>query len=496
MSIHNAGRGSRVSGWVGLVSRGGVLVMLACGFAMTPPAFAEVDLVSAWEGAQARDPTFASARAQVQAGDARGRQAQALMLPTVTLSGSGGFATVRQDTSGAQFTGPGFGTVNGVDFRTDITNGTATGWRITAQQPLWNAELRANARQLELGQDLTGLQMSAARQDLIIRTAQAYFGVLAAEDEVIEVRQLMAATARALEVASANYDEGRAPVTDRDEAQARFDEAVAREFLAQNELALRCAAFVDLTGLPGDALKRIPPDGTLNGFDAGRLERWLELANAQSPQVAMQQRAGDIARQEVDKFTALGSPTVALVAQAGGDRLAGDSAYGGSGRTTSNTSSILLQVSVPLFTGGMRSAKQDEAIALAEKARFDTEATRLAVAQQARAAWLGVTSSQARIRARERSLASSRSRLEATETGREVGARTTLDLVNAQADQLRAQRELLLAKYQALVDRNLLARAAGELSETHLRALNANLAASASGERPPAPAFGGARATE
>lgn len=451
------------------------VIVLAWALLGAPAALAQTDLMTAWDAAQARDPAYAAARAELDAGEARGRQGRALLLPTVTLSGSAGVAAARQDTTGAQFTGPGFGTVDGVDFRTDITQGTSTGWRITAQQPLWNPELRAGARQLEIARDLTEVQMSAARQDLMVRTAQAYFAVLAAEDQLAEVREQKAATAQARDVATANYDEGKSPVTDRDEAQARYDESAARELLAEHDVALRRAEFTDLTGLPAEGLKRIPIDARLNAFDPGKLDTWLESAITHSPQIAIRRRTGDMARQEIEKFTAAGLPTVAVVAQAGGERLSGDSAYGGSGRVVSNGSSILLQVSVPLYNGGMRSAKHDEAVALAEKARLETEATRLAITRQARAAWHGVQGSQARIHARERALASAQLRLEATETGREVGARTTLDLVNAQADLLLARRELLLAKYQALLDRLLLARAAGELAEPQLRAVDANL---------------------
>jgi outer membrane protein len=139
-----------------------------------------------------------------------------------------------------------------------------------------------------------------------------------------------------------------------------------------------------------------------------------------------------------------------------------------------NGSLIGLQLSIPLYTGGLRSAKHDEAVALADKARFDVEATRKAVSQRTRTAWLSVASGLYRIRARERALESSRARLDATEIGHEVGARTTLDLLNAQADHFRAERELAQAKYQLVLDRLALLQASGELSEVDLRAANAN----------------------
>jgi outer membrane protein len=438
-------------------------------------ACAQVDLLSSWDGAEQKDPAFAAARADMQAGQARGRQGRALFLPTVTVSGSVGYGNGQQNMSGAQFTAPGFGTVSGVEFRTDIHDGTATGWRVTAQQPIYNAELRASARQLELQSDMAELQFRAAHQDLMLRTARIYFEVLLAEDALEETRRQAAATSRALKVAKETFDEGKSPITDRNEAQARYDDIVAQEALAHDDLELKRAAFFDLTGLPADRLKRIPPNAALRPFDAGKLDQWITKTGDESPLIGAKALARDIAVQEVRKFDALTSPTLALVAQAGGDRLSGNGAFGTSSIVSSNSGVIGLQLSVPIFTGGLRSAKSEEALALADRAQFDTEATRSAVIQQTRGAWLGATSGLARIRAREQALASATARLDATEIGHEVGARTTLDLLNAQADFFRAQRALQQVKYQVLLDRLTLAKAAGELSVVDLQSANANL---------------------
>ena len=102
-----------------------------------------------------------------------------------------------------------------VDFRTDIRDGTATGWRITAEQPIYNPERRASARQLEMHAGRAEIQMQASRQDLMLRTARAYFEVLLSEDALEEVRRQKAAAARALEVTQASYDEGKLPITDQ-----------------------------------------------------------------------------------------------------------------------------------------------------------------------------------------------------------------------------------------------------------------------------------------
>ncbi len=447
------------------------IALLAC----AAVARADVDLLAAWAAAEQQDPVYAAARAEVAAGAARGRQGRALSLPTVTVSGTVGYGAARQSTSGAQFNGPGFGTVDGVDFRSEINGGTSTGWRFTAEQPLYNAERRANARQLELSADRAELALSVARQDLMLRTARAYFAVLSAEDALEEVARQKAATARALDVAQGNYDEGKSPITDRNEAQARYDGIVARVSAADDALALARAAFTELTGLPAQGLRTVPRDAGLRAFEAGRLDAWLAKAGDANPQVALQSLARDIARQEIEKWSAQSAPTLSLIAQAGGDRLSGNGAFGSYGVISANSSVVGLQLAIPLYTGGMRSARGEEATALAEKAGYDVEAARKSVALQTRGAWLGATGGMTRIPAYERAIESARSRLDATETGREVGARTTLDVLNAQADLYRTMRDLSHAKYQVLLDRIALARAAGELSEEVMRAVNGNL---------------------
>jgi outer membrane protein len=443
--------------------------------AASPAAPAGIDLLTAWEAAQQQDPSLAAARAEVDAGQARGRQGRALLLPTVTVTGSAGYGAGSQNSTGAQFTAPGLGTVNGVDFRTDVRDGTASAWRVTAEQPIYNAERSASARQLELQADRSEIGLRAARQELMLRTARVYFDVLLSEDALEEIRRQKAAAGRALDVAQASYDEGKLPVTDRNEVRARHDGIVARESMALDDLELRRAALFELTGLPAENLKRMPASAPLQPFDAGRLDQRLARAGENNALIALQSLAREIAAQEISKWNAAATPTVSLVAQAGGDRLSGNGGFGTSASVSSNNSVVSLQLSIPLYNGGMRGARGDEAVALAEKARFDVDATRKAVQLQTRSAWLGTTSGLTRIQAYERAVESARSRLDATETGYEVGARTTLDLLNAQADLFRALRELQQAKCQVLLDRLTLAKAVGELDVEELRAVNANL---------------------
>lgn len=136
-----------------------------------------------------------------------------------------------RNTTGAQFSAPGFGASNDATFRTKIDGGPAISWAIVAQLPLYNAERRASSRQIERHATLADVQFRNAEQELMLRAVQAYFAVILAEETLSTLRAQGEAAARALEVAKGRFEEGATPVTDRDEAQARFDEVGARTML-------------------------------------------------------------------------------------------------------------------------------------------------------------------------------------------------------------------------------------------------------------------------
>jgi outer membrane protein len=449
------------------------LLVAAASLALQPARAGE-DLLSAWRSAQTHDPAFASARAEWDAGQTRQRQSRALFKPNVAVTGSLSYLNSDRDTRGAQFSAPGFGSANDAQFRSKINDGQATNVGVIARQPLISASLDAEASQLERQAQLAEVRFRGARQELVLRTAQAYFALLLSGDTLATLQAQKRAAASALDAAIERFEAGATPVTDRDEARARFDEIATQELLAGNDLQLKRALLSDLSGTPVDRIKPLDPKAQLERFGVGPLADWSERAARQNPLIAMQELGREIARDEVAKYRALVSPSLDLVAQVSDDRMRGPNGFGTS-QINATTGTIGVQLTIPIFTGGMRSAKRDEAVALAEKARYDVETLRQEVLRQTQAAWLEVSTGMAQVRAREQSLQSSRSRLNATEIGQEVGARTMLDLVNAQADFYRAELGLAQAKYQFLLGRLRLAAVAGELSEDELKMVNAAL---------------------
>jgi len=439
---------------------------------------AAAGLVDVWRAAAQNDKEYAVDRADQATAAPRRDQASSLWRPSVGLTASAGVGTNETQTRGAQFSAPGFGQSTGVGFSTSINNGTAGRWAVVATQPLYNPARRAQQNQLTLSADLADLQWQAAGQALMLRTAQRYFELAIAEETVKVLRQQLDAVQHASTEAQDRFKLGSVPVTDTHEARARMAGVRAQLQAAESELQIKRNLLADSTGLAETELVMNMP-GPMRRGDVAEpvlrpLEPWLNEAQAGNPTIRAQMLALELARQEATKYSRLSSPAVDLVAQAGHDRLSGSGDYGSASNAGTNRM-IGVQLSIPLFSGGYRDAKETEAVRAADKVAAEVERTRQQVAQQVRAAWLGLSVGVDRVQSLEEALAASAARRDATKTGLEVGQRTTLDLLNAEADAASARLALAQGRVGLLLDRLRLADLAGQLDEDTLRAVDSQL---------------------
>lgn len=454
-----------------------VLPALALATALSAAAPAHsLDLLDAWHAAQGADAQYAAAQAARQAGAARREQGASLWRPALQLSGTVGVGSADTSTRGARFSAPGFGTVDGANFDTSINGGAATRWALQARQPLISRERDAQRRQLELAADVAELEWRAAQQALMLRVAERYFdAALAAEALRVQQRQ-QRSVQRSLAEARDRFALGAAPVTDTHEAAARAQAVRAEVLSAETALALKRNALADITGWSGEALHSLHLRVTSLPASEQPLDVWQAQARAGNLQLRMQAAGVEVARQEAVRYGAAAAPTLDLVASVGQDRLNGSGDFGSA--TNSQTNAIVgVQVNLPLYSGGWRSAREDESLRLVAKATAEGEHQAQQVALQTRAAWLGLTVGAARVAALQEALTATRSRLDATRIGREVGERSTLELLNAENDAAAAELALQQARVAVLLDRLRLAALAGKLDEAELQQLNAHLLA-------------------
>ena len=449
-------------------------VALAC---HAPPVLA-ADLATVWQAAAQHDKTLAVANAAHAAAQPRRDQAAALWRPNVALGTSVGVAGSNTATQGAQFSAPGFGTSRDVGFATSVNSGVAARLAVTLVQPLYNPQRRAQQQQIGLGVDMADLQWQADQQALMLRTAERWFNLALADEALRVQQQQLDAVQRASTEAQDRFKLGATPVTDTYEAQARLGGVRAQRMAAEVELRLKQQQLADSSGLPVAQLQaRLPAGevgetgavGGLRSLPTPALDAALADADAGNPALRMRRLALDIARQEAAKHSLRASATVDVVAHLAQEHLGGQGSFGSASNRAGNRS-IGLQLNLPLYDGGARDARQLETLRLAEQAAADVENTREQVAQQVRAAWLGLSVGAERATALAQALHAADERSAATKLGREVGDRTTLDLLNADNERAAAQLALAQARVALVMERLRLAALAGTLDVHALRA--------------------------
>ena len=256
------------------------------------------------------------------------------------------------------------------------------------------------------------------------------------------------------------------------EAAARAQGLQAQVLAAQTELTLARHALADATGLPdGSLTSRAPAALTQSSLTTEGLEVWQSRVAERNLGIRMQQAQVQAAAHELAKHAPSASTTLDLVAQAGRERLSGNGSYGSASNTASQ-GMVGVQLNLPLYTGGWRSAKQDEALHQQEKAQAELDRVRQLAGQQTRAVWMGLLTGQARLQALQEASKASQARLDATRLGRQVGDRTTLELLQAENDDAAAQLNLVQARLDLVMAKLRLQALAGQLDEAQLASVN------------------------
>jgi len=432
--------------------------LLLAGLGMAASAQA-ADLMSVYRDAYTYDAQFAAARASLDAGREKLPQGRSGLLPVIGVSAN----TTWNEVETTPRTTP---TVTGE------RQYNSHGWTASLTQPLFRWQNWAAYKQGEYAAAIAEAQFAAARQDLVVRVAQAYFDVLLAEETAATAAARKTAITQQLESAKRNFEVGTATITDTHEAQAAYDLAVATELAAQNDLTVKRQSLQTLIGKEPDKLKTLRSGTEIGRPQPDDIVQWANSAESGNLSVAQAQGAYEIADQEVGKQRAGHLPTLDAVATYGKNAAGyGSSGYGYDNKVTT----VGLQLTVPIFAGGAVMSRDREAVALREKAIADLDNARRQAVLGARQAYLGVTSGLSQVKAYEAAVASSQSALDSNKVGYEVGVRINIDVLNAQTQLFDTRQKLAKARFDTLIAQLKLKQAAGNLSEDDLAAINALL---------------------
>jgi len=421
------------------------------------PAAAE-DLLQVYRDAQRYDAVYGAARFSLDAGRERIPQGRALLLPSLNLTANVAAQRIELEST-QELIVPSF-----------VRSPTSSGYTFTLTQPLYRPQNLAQRDQAEYQARQAEATFANASQDLAVRTAQAYFDVLAAQDTLATVGAQKAAISEQLAQAKRNFEVGTATITDTHEAQARYDLIIAQEIAAQNDVDSKRRALQLITGKEYPQLKPLRTEIRLAPPVPNDMQSWVDIAEKQSYAVLIQQAITEVAQLETRRASAGHRPTVDIVGSYGLAKDTG-SVQSGVGREIT-TSQLGLQLAVPLYQGGAISSREREAAANYLKAQQDLENAKRSAALTTRQTYLAVANGIAQVGALEQALVSSQSALDSNRLGYEVGVRINIDVLNAQQQLFTTRRDLSVARYNAIINHLKLKAAAGGLREEDLEEVN------------------------
>ncbi|MCU8555169.1 outer membrane channel protein TolC [Vibrio vulnificus] len=322
---------------------------------------------------------------------------------------------------------------------------------------------------------------AATQQGLILRTAQAYFEVLKAQDNLEFVRAEKAAVARQLEQTKQRFEVGLSAITDVHDAQAQYDGVLADEVLAENSLTNSYEALREITGQEHKNLNVLDTKRFSASRSNASAETLIEEAQEKNLSLLSARITKDIAKDNISLASSGHLPSLTL-----------DGGYNYGNETNSNNGSVLnnsgddyttndfslgLNLVVPLYTGGNTTSQTKQAEFNYVSASQDLEATYRGVVKEVRAQNNNINASIGALRAYEQSVVSARSALEATEAGFDVGTRTIVDVLDATRRLYDANKNLSNARYNYILSVLQLRQAVGTLNEQDILDVDAGLIA-------------------
>ena len=410
----------------------------ACVLLAAAPQAAAENLLEVFEFALKSDPEFLAAGADNRAAQEIRPQARAGLLPEVGLS----FTTQWNERQRLP------------DVRSDNLT-------LNAAHPIWRRDRRIAVDQADSRIARADALYAAARQDLMVRVAERYFGVLEAEDEIGFARATLEAFEQQLAQSRQRFEVGLIPITDVEEAKAGFDLSKAQLIAAENALDIAREALRETTGAYQEKLAPLT-EMPLVTPEPEDIDEWTEIALDRNPRLLAARHDTETARREIRRIQAGHSPALDAVGSIG---------LNDTGLPPGETrgANVGLRLSLPLYRGGSILSRTRESRHRYQRTLDVLERERRRAQRETRGAYLGVESGISRVRALEQAVRSSRAAAEAIEAGFQVGTRTSVDVLDAQRDLFRARRDLSEARYGYVLDVLRLKRAAGTLSEDDLQ---------------------------
>jgi outer membrane protein len=418
-------------------------------------------LLDIYNDALENDPQYRSAKFSYLSGKEIKVQGRAALLPSITISAQTNWNEYYQN-----------GNLQ------NQYNNFSTSARLT--QPLLRLDTWFKYRQSEFLTDAAEADFAYSQQGLIVRTAELYFNVLRAIDNLSAARSEEKAIKKQLDQIRQRYEVGLSAVTEVQEAQLAFDLSIASRTRIEGEVytakeslnALVGREIISLDGLVNDLNVSNPIPASKEDWARKAVENNFKLQAANLRKLASKNNARSVASNHLPKVDIVGAQTESETNQYAYDGLNTGGAFNITVPDETKRDTYSLQLSMPIFQGGAVISRTKQAYAESNKSSEDALFAERSVIQDVRSQYSNVVTLVANLRAQKQAVVSASSALEATKVGYEVGTRNIVDLLQAEKNLYSAERNLSNAKYDYLITTLRLHLAAGTLSPENLIEIN------------------------
>lgn len=407
-----------------------------------------IGLLQAYQAALKNDPGYRAAYFENEGGKEYANIGRAGLLPSVTASYSH-----YKNRAEIEEEGPLGPSISKPEYKSRVGG-------VQLRQPLFNLEAAARYKQGIAQTNMSAAQFSQRGQELVLRVVGAYFDALLATEELALAQSQRDALIEQRKVNDKLFERGEGTRTDMLETQARLDVAEAGVLEAQDREVTARDTLSGVVGIEIRSVNRLGPGFRVRALPAG-FEAWKARALASNPEIQAQQFALESAREEISRSRAGHAPRLDLVAS-----------YNANESDTLNTlnqqskvRSIGVQLNVPLYSGGQVSAVSRQAVAAHERARAELQGRWDKLLIAVRKEYNASVSSDAKIAALDKAVASGELLVKATEQSIKGGVRINLDLLNAKQQLFTTRRDLAHVRYNYLLSDLRLRAAAGALGE-------------------------------
>ena len=444
------------------------LLAVALGACLAAPASAQEGLIEVYQRALMNDPAVREAEATYLATAEVKPQARAALLPGLSFGAARSHnfndTEVR---SGATDPITGFPLGSRQTLESDTT-----GYRLTLTQSLFDWSTFKTLEQADKRVLRAETDYRAAQQGLILRVATAYFNVLAAEDNLASAVAQRDSVSRQLEQSQRRFEVGLIAITDVQQSQAGYDDAVALEIESQRLLSTSHEQLREIVGEIVPQLSAPLDDLPLLTPDPANADEWVAVALDSNLALQSSRLGADVANDQIKIEKGNRLPTLSLQATYNEDETSRvQTLFRQLVETTPSTQlpqgrTWRLDLTFPIYTGGVNRSRIQQSVYQHRAASDALERIARQTERQTRDAYLGVIAEIQRVRALRQAVESNRTALRATEAGFEVGTQTTVDVLASQNNLRGAETRYSRSRYDYMLNVLRLKQAAGQLSET------------------------------